>query len=205
MPRKRPTTSIARRCARLALLLPVALLSNAAAADAACREHAGVLTRGCQSIEISGLYQWEIWDPNESNDAVAGVSVTLAHALFDGWIVGGEIIGVGVVQSNGSAFVGGGIALVRRRLLGSGRFNLFADAGLGFSYADAPVPLNGTRFNYLLQTGVGAARGLTRRVDLIGHLRHLHVSNNGLAGRRRNPDIRGLGVQAGLAIRLGAG
>jgi hypothetical protein len=38
------------------------------------------------------------------------------------------------------------------------------------------------------------------RTQLLVGLRWVHVSNNGIAGRQRNPDIEALGPQLGLLL-----
>jgi hypothetical protein len=186
----------------VAFLIATVLIVQAEPIRAACHADAGWFERGCQTLEISGLYQQEVWDLNETRDSVAGIAVAFAHALFDGWVVAGEATGLRVAQPSPAGHVGGGTALLRRRFIEVGRVTMFGDIGLGFSYADAAVPLGGTQFNYLLQGGVGASRQVTARLGLIGHIRHLHVSNNSLAGRQRNPDFRGMGAQIGMLLKL---
>ncbi|MGE0703630.1 MAG: acyloxyacyl hydrolase, partial [Vicinamibacterales bacterium] len=183
------------------LLLPH-LLFRAHALAATCDPGGDGFERGCQTLEISGLYQAEVWDLNETGDSVAGAAVAFSHALFDGWILAGEAIGLRVSQPSPIGHGVGGTALVRRRFFEWRRVTLFGDAGLGFTYADHPVPIGGTRFNYLLQAGIGASRSVTRRLAIIGHVRHLHISNNSLAGRTRNPDFRGMGAQVGMLFKL---
>ena len=48
--------------------------------------------------------------------------------------------------------------------------------------------------------GGGRGRAHRRGVHLLGAVKWIHVSNNGLAGRHRNPDIEAVGAQVGLLI-----
>lgn len=183
--------------------LAICLATAGAPVEAACRDDASPFEPGCLSVELSALYQIEAWDENESRDTAAGATVAIMYAFSEGWALVGEGVGYRVALPTPTVRLGGGIGLIRRQLYERGRLSMFGDAGLGVSYAEAPVPTRGTRFNYLLQAGVGLTSRLTSRLDLIGHVRHLHVSNNGLAGSSRNPDIQSLGVQLGILMRLG--
>ncbi len=183
------------------MLLAAACLTQTA--EAACRDEATPFVRGCRALELTALYHVEAWDENQSRDTVAGVSLAFTYAFRDGWTLVGEAVGYRVDQPAPIPRLGGLLGLVRRRFYERGDVAVFADAGLGASYADAPVPTRGTRFNYLLQAGVGMTHRLTPRFGLVGHIRHLHLSNNGLAGSSRNPDIQSLGVQVGVLMRLG--
>lgn len=148
------------------------------------------------------MYHVEAWDENESRDTVGGATFASAWAFTDAWALVAEGVGYRVGMDESSAYLVGASALIRRRLHERGPLAIFADAGLGVSYANTPVPVRGTRYNYLLQAGAAVTRRLMDRVDLIGHLRHLHLSNKGLAGSSRNPDIQSLGLQIGIAWRL---
>ena len=41
---------------------------------------------------------------------------------------------------------------------------------------------------------------MSSRIDLVGGLRWLHVSNNSLHGRDHNPDIQALGLYVGWRV-----
>lgn len=203
-------TGYSHAFSRLALSIAAVLLLTSTLASrrtlaASCTPDGSEFDRGCQTVEVSGLYQREVWDLNGTRDSAAGIAVAFSRALFDGWLLAGEAIGLRVSQPAPIGHSSGGTALVRRRFFDWDGVTVFGDAGLGFSYADHPVPTGGTQFNYLLQAGIGASRSLTRRVAIIAHLRHLHVSNNSLAGRTRNPDFRGIGIQVGTLWKLEIG
>jgi hypothetical protein len=90
--------------------------------------------------------------------------------------------------------------MVRWSPLRWGRASVFFEGGGGASYASDEVPNLGTRFNLVSQTGVGVSHPVNTRVEFIGALRWLHVSNNSLDGRLRNPDIQALGLYVGWRL-----
>jgi len=69
-------------------------------------------------------------------------------------------------------------------------------------WASEITPPRGTRFNYLALGTIGAIVPLGRGLHLMAGARLIHVSNNGLAGRDRNPDIEALGPQVGILRRF---
>ena len=77
---------------------------------------------------------------------------------------------------------------------------MFWELDVGVSKAETYVPPRGTRFNYLALGGGGATVRLRHGGHLLAGLRWIHVSNNGLAGRHRNPDIEAVGPYGGILI-----
>lgn len=117
-----------------------------------------------------------------------GFAVTAAAPLYyvsqrgvDGWLLG--------------ATVG-----VRSRIYRTRTTSVFLGFEVGISEADTLVPPRGTRFNYLALGSAGVTIRMTSSVHLLTALKWVHVSNNGLAGRHRNPDIEAVGPQVGLLI-----
>ena len=64
------------------------------------------------------------------------------------------------------------------------------------------IPPRGTRFNYFIRSGIGIVWRAPNGLQLLGGVRWVHISNYGLAGRDRNPDIQALGISAGLVMDL---
>jgi hypothetical protein len=94
------------------------------------------------------------------------------------------------------------IALIARRQFARVRLSYFVEGGGGLSYAARFVPNRGTRFNYIAEAGAGITHATSRYVHFIASFRFLHVSNNGLAGRDRNPDIEAFGIRIGMLLPL---
>ena len=89
---------------------------------------------------------------------------------------------------------------VRGRILRRPGWSLFWEGEVGISEADTYVPPGGTRFNYLVLGGAGVTLRVARGVHALAGLRWVHVSNNSLAGRSRNPDIEAVGPMVGMLI-----
>jgi hypothetical protein len=103
-------------------------------------------------------------------------------------------------QPLGDVFLPALSVMLRWRALRFGDTSLYVEGGGGASYASNEVPNRGTRFNLVSQTGVGFSRALNPQIDLVGGLRWLHLSNNGLDGSARNPDIQALGLYVGWRL-----
>ena len=99
-----------------------------------------------------------------------------------------------------AAFVGGFMPLVRWRAVDARHWSVFVEGGPGLSWSDTGVPPRGTRFNYLLLAGSGLSRRVGRQTHALLGFRWLHLSNNGRAGRSRNPDIEALGPYAAVSV-----
>jgi hypothetical protein len=115
-----------------------------------------------------------------------GLAIRVAAPLYYVWQRG----------TDGSLFgVTGGL---RGRLVKKPRWSAFWEFELGVSEADTYVPPRGTRFNYLAIGGGGVTVQIRPGIHLLGGLRFVHLSNNSLAGRSRNPDIEALGPAIGM-------
>jgi hypothetical protein len=179
------------------VLVMCAMVSQSARAD-------GLIIRPDRrwEVEVAAAALREAWDYNLTDEDAGALFATLFYHLTREWAVGVELAGIGVYQERVPSVGAGGFALVARwqRPLGAGSW--FADAGGGLSYASGIVPERGTRFNYIAQSSVGISRPLTARTSLTTALAWLHLSNNGLAGRARNPDIQAVGVRVGVSVLL---
>ena len=91
---------------------------------------------------------------------------------------------------------------VRSRFLKWDAWGAYWEVEVGISKSDAFTPPGGTRFNYVAQGGAGVTRRLSRTTHLLAGLKWIHVSNNGLAGRSRNPDIEAVGPHVAVLTRF---
>jgi hypothetical protein len=190
---------------------PDALAQDPAAAAAdRCPEPERILSPGCRTLELSGICFVEVWDFNGRSkpDVLAGGSAAVSFTLVDGLGAVIEVLGVRVAEQlrdidlvrPSASFLGGASGLLRKRIGTHDGMTFFAEGGLGVSDATAQVPEGGTRFNYLLQAGGGLSRRLGQRMAFIVNLRLFHLSNNGLRGAHRNPDIEALGAHVGVLV-----
>lgn len=152
------------------------------------------------NLELAGQVELEAWNYNLNHEEIYGVSTGVTYGLGRGVV----LIAAGpfsyVSQRGVDACVLGGTVGVRGRVYRHARLSLFWEFGLGVSQADTFIPPRGTRFNYIAQGGGGATIGLWRGVHALVGVRWIHFSNNGLAGRDRNPDIEAIGGQVGVLM-----
>ena len=89
---------------------------------------------------------------------------------------------------------------LRGRVFRQGRTTGFVQFDVGVSDAAVALPPGGTRFNYLAIGGGGVTVQVNRRLQAIAALEVIHISNAGLAGNDRNPDIEAIGPSLGMTI-----
>jgi hypothetical protein len=89
---------------------------------------------------------------------------------------------------------------LRARVYRRGRASGFLQFDLGISDAAVALPPGGTRFNYVAIGGAGVMVRLNNRLQLLTALEVIHISNAGLAGPDRNPDIEAIGPVVGVSI-----
>lgn len=152
------------------------------------------------TLELGAHGALETWNYNLSHEEMLsaytgitygvgrGVVLKLGSPLYRVWQRGSDGYLVGITWG------------VRSRVLRRGRWSAFWEFDLGVSESDTYVPPGGTRFNYLALGGAGALIRVHREVQLLTGLRWVHVSNNSLAGRARNPDIEAVGPTLGVLI-----
>jgi hypothetical protein len=120
-------------------------------------------------------------------------------------------VGKGVVLKAGSVlyhvwqrgtdgYLFGATLGVRSRAYRRPRWSAFWEFDVGVSESDTFVPPRGTRFNYVALGGAGVTIRLRPGIDALAALRWVHVSNNSLAGRNRNPDIEAVGPTLGVIV-----
>ena len=153
-------------------------------------------------LEMTGGFFREAWDLNASREHLVGASLGAAREFSPAWTMALEAHLLHVGQSaRANAVLPAATLVMRWRPYRTESGALFIEGGGGLSYASTEVPESGTRFNFVSQTGVGMTRAVTGRVALVGGLRWLHVSNNSLVNRARNPDIQAVGLYLGWQLR----
>jgi hypothetical protein len=202
--RMRPTIAHDRQIYRLGLLATccaVLALSTSAWAQTATPGGADdAFARGGWSLALGAHAAVETWNYNISHESLAGVVPGVAYGVRDGLVLTAEGPLYFVDQRGVDAYLLGVTFGVRGRILRRGRLSGFLELQVGISEADTFTPPRGTRFNYLALGGAGATVRLRPSLHFVGSLRWIHVSNNGLAGRSRNPDIEAVGPHVGLLI-----
>ena len=138
----------------------------------------------------------EAWDRNESSESLAGIVAGADRRVWRGLSIRGEVLALRVWQASEDAWLRGFTVGTRTRW-GQAGIRPVMDVAVGLAGATRPVPPRGTAFNYLAVIGTGVEMPLrAAAVTVTG--RWWHASNNGSAGRHRNPDIQALGIVVGV-------
>jgi hypothetical protein len=167
------------------------------------------LQQGTLGIEFTGGAFIEAWNLNDGRESLVDGSAAAWWTIIDNLTLMFEFHATRVFQdSSRAAFVNGFTPVVRWHAWRGARqaqdglpaWSAFVEVGPGISWSDTQVPPRGTEFNYLLLAGGGAMARLGRQTNLLAGFRWLHLSNNSLEGRGRNPDIEALGGYAGVSV-----
>lgn len=189
-----------RRVAAVAvLLLQVAPPTSAQTATGTTDEPGPFVKRGWH-LELGGHGALETWNYNISHEEMVSIRTGLTYGLRDGLLLTVAWPLYYVDQRGVDGYLLGATCGIRGRVYRRGKLAAFLEIEFGISEADTSVPPRGTRFNYLALGGAGATIRLRPGFHLLAGLKWVHVSNNGLAGRDRNPDIEAVGPHAALLI-----
>ncbi len=188
----------ARACACL-LVLTLAAGTASAQTPAAAPEQDPFARRGWH-LELAAHGAIETWNYNVSHEDVGGIAAGVTYGVRDGLVLTASGPLYYVDQRGVDAFLLGATFGVRKRIYRGQRVSAFLEFDVGVSNADTFTPPRGTRFNYLALGSGGATLRLRPALYLLGSLRWIHISNNGLAGSSRNPDIEAVGPQVGVLI-----
>jgi hypothetical protein len=152
-----------------------------------------LFARRAWHLELGAHAAIETWNYNISHENMASLQWGITYGLGKGVALklGGPLYYVW--QRGTDAYLLGLTWGARGRVLRRPRWSVFWEVDVGISEADTFVPPRGTRFNYLALGGAGVTVRLRQGVHALAGLRWAHVSNNGLAGRDRNPDIEAVG------------
>jgi hypothetical protein len=189
---------------RLTILHAFLLLAFAPAAHGqdAAPGPPGPFARGVWHFETAATAALEAWNYNISHEELYGLDQGVTYGLRDGLALRMQQRLIYVSQRAQDAVVLGLTVGVRRRVIARGRWSAFVQGDVGISYTALATPPRGTRFNYLATGGGGAMIRVHPRVHLVSALQLIHVSNNGIKGASRNPDIEAIGPSIGLLIRF---
>ena len=183
--------------------LVLAAAAPAARAQPAPSSAAGdPFAAGRWHFEVDGQAALEAWNYNISHEELYGMGQTLTYGIGDGFVLrmGQRFVYVSQRGQDGVL-----LALTigpRWRIYARGRISAFLQGSVGISYTAIAAPPRGTRFNYLMMGGGGMMLRLNDRAQLFTVLEVIHLSNAGLRGASRNPDIEAIGPSIGLNLRF---
>ena len=153
-------------------------------------------------MEVSGEVTREAWNYNLSDEDLWGGSAHIWYRVGRTWSIGSEVLVLWVHQERVASTPVAGFSIAVRREFPAPTVSYFVEWDGGLSYAARFVPQRGTRFNFVTEAAAGVIRPVGRDSHVVFSLRWLHLSNNGTAGRSRNPDIQALGFRVGVLVPL---
>jgi len=162
--------------------------------------HEDAFAKGEWHAEFALQAALEAWNYNPSHEELYGLAQGVTYGLRDGLVATARQRLYYVSQRRNDSRVLGLTAGLRGRIFRRGQLSGFLQFDLGISDAAVAAPPGGTRFNYLALGGGGFIWQINRHVGAIATLEVIHISNAGIAGPDRNPDIEAIGPSLGLLI-----
>ena len=156
--------------------------------------------KGRWRAEFLGEGALEAWNYNPSHEELFGIVQGVTYGLKDGLVLMVRQRLYYISQRRNDSRLLGITAGLRVRVYRHGRTSGFLQFDLGISDAAVALPPGGTRFNYVAIGGGGVMVRLNDRLQLLTALQVIHISNAGLAGPDRNPDIEAVGAVVGVSI-----
>jgi hypothetical protein len=191
-----------RAAERIRLTILHAILLLATAGPLAAQDAADPFARGAWHVETAAVAAIEAWNYNLSHEELYGLDQGVAYGLRDGLALRMQQRFIYVSQRSQDAVILGLTIGVRSRVMARGRWTVFVQGDVGISHTAVAAPPRGTRFNYLAIGGGGVMVRMRPRLHLVSALQLIHVSNNGVKGPSRNPDIEAIGPSVGLLVRF---
>ena len=158
------------------------------------------LSKRSWQLDVTGHGGIETWNYNGNHEDIAGVSPGFTYGIREGLAIKVAFPLSYVWQRDIDAWLFGLTWGVRGRFTRKPRWSAFWEFEVGVSEADTYTPPRGTRFNYLAIGGGGLLMRIHRGTHVLAGLRWVHVSNNSLAGRSRNPDLEAVGPMVGMLV-----
>jgi hypothetical protein len=176
------------------------VLSGDARAQAPSSSSLDPFANGRWSAEFLVQGALEAWNYNPSHEELYGLVQGVSYGLRDGLVLMVRQRLYYVSQRRNDSRALGITSGLRGRIYKRGRTSVFLQFDMGIADAAVAVPPGGTRFNYLAVGGAGVAIQMNRRLQAIAALEVIHISNAGIAGPDRNPDIEAIGPTVGVSI-----
>ena len=183
-----------------AILLVALLAGEASAQSTPSSAPDDAFEKGRWRAEFLAQAALEAWNYNPSHEELYGLVQGVTYGLRDGVVLLVRQRLWYISQRRNDSRILGITSGLRARVYRRGRASGFLQFDLGISDAAVAVPPGGTRFNYLAIGGGGLMFQLNNRLQAIAAIEVTHISNAGLAGPDRNPDIEAIGPSLGLSI-----
>ena len=160
----------------------------------------GAFADGKWRVEFFAQAALEAWNYNPSHEELYGLVQGVTYGLRDGLVLLVRQRLHYISQRRNDSRLLGLSSGLRGRVYRRGRTAVFLQFDVGVSDAAVALPPGGTRFNYLAIGGGGVTFRINGRLEAIGALDVIHISNAGIAGNDRNPDIEAIGPSVGISI-----
>ena len=183
-----------------ALLILALLAAEARAQGNASSTPEDAFAKGRWRAEFLVEGALEAWNYNPSHEELFGLVQGVTYGLRDGLVLMVRQRLYYVSQRKNDSRALGIASGLRARVYRRGRASCFVQFDMGMADAAVALPPGGTRFNFLATGGGGVMVQLNRRVQAIAALEVIHISNAGIAGPDRNPDIEAIGPTVGVTI-----
>jgi hypothetical protein len=151
-------------------------------------------------LEIEGHAAVEAWNYNISHEELYELSEGVAYGIRNGLVLRVNQRLAYVSQRSEDAVLLGVTIGARGRVYQRGHVSAFLQGDIGLSHTAVATPPRGTRFNYLAIGGAGVMIRARPRLHLVATLQLIHVSNAGVKGPGRNPDIEAIGPSIGMIV-----
>jgi hypothetical protein len=151
-------------------------------------------------VEVEGVAAVEAWNYNISHEELYGLSEGVTYGIRNGLVLRANQRLAYVSQRSEDAVLLGLTIGVRARVYRRGRVSVFLQGDAGVSHTAVAAPPRGTRFNYLASGGAGATIRAAPWLHFVATLQVIHVSNAGVKGPSRNPDIEAIGASIGMIL-----
>lgn len=191
------TPTIAHRAQSVAIVLA---LAGFALVPRAAAQSEDPFARRSWTLQLASHAAFETWNYNISHEEMFAIAAGVTYGIRDGLLLTVAAPLYYIDQRGVDAWMLGVTAGVRGRLWRRGPVTAYWEFAVGISEADTDTPPRGTRFNYLALGGVGATVRIRSGLHALVGMSWVHVSNNGLAGRDRNPDIEAVGPKVGIVV-----
>jgi hypothetical protein len=182
------------------ILLFALLAGNAHAQATASTIPEDAFAKGRWRAEFFAQAALEAWNYNPSHEELYGLVQGVTYGLRDGLVLMARQRLYYISQRRNDSRLLGLTTGLRARVYRRGRTSAFLQFDVGVSDAAVALPPGGTRFNYLAIGGAGVTMRISPRLQAVAALEVIHVSNAGVAGHDRNPDIEAIGPSLGLSI-----
>ena len=181
-------------------ILLFSLLAVDAHAQATTSSTEDPFAKGRWRAEFLAHAALEAWNYNPSHEELYGLVQGISYGLRDGLVLLARQRLIYISQRRNDSRVLGLTSGLRARVYRRGHISGFLQFDVGVADAAVALPPGGTRFNYLAVGGGGVMVQMNHRIHAIAALEVIHISNAGLAGPDRNPDIEAIGPSVGLSI-----